>query len=92
MVTIGRNTTVGDLEMETCGPVLEMSFSSQHASNEPPGSFSLNGKKLMVEEVIDQWHEAKYEYLILLADDEQTYFFLLRQGEGNYWELQGVYA
>jgi hypothetical protein len=55
-----------------------------------PRSFTLNGRKLMVDEVIDYWLEAECEYLRLLADDERIYF--LRRGEGNDWEVKKVYG
>jgi hypothetical protein len=56
-----------------------------------PRSFNLNGRKLVVDEVIDHWIEADCEYLRLLADDERIYL-LLKHGEGDRWEVERVYG
>jgi hypothetical protein len=53
-------------------------------------SFTLDGRRLVVDEVIEHWHEADCEYLKLLADDERIYF--LRHGKGNHWEVERVYS
>jgi hypothetical protein len=53
-------------------------------------SFTFNGRRIVVDEVIDCWHEAEYQYLKLLADDERIY--LLRHRESNRWEVKKVYS
>lgn len=51
-------------------------------------SFTLDGRRVVVGEVIDRWNDGQYEYLRLLADDERIYF--LKHEEGNHWEVEKV--
>lgn len=53
-------------------------------------SFTFNGRQILVDEIIDCWYEAEYQYLKLLAEDERIY--LLRNGESNRWEVNKVYS
>lgn len=80
--------------MQRSGVILEMSvieeFDSRYGSGETAASFTLDGKKLIVEEVIDYWQGPKYQYVRLLAEDERIY--LLRRAEGNEWEIERVYS
>lgn len=81
--------------METSGVTLEMSTAGQESHSQPEtgealASFTLNGKRLVVEEVIDYWQGPRHEYLKLLAEDERIY--LLKRIEGNRWEVEKIYS
>ncbi len=63
---------------------------SGYKADEKPVSFSLDGKKLMIEKIIDQWRGLEFEYFKVLADDGRAY--LLRHDERNgKWALEKVY-
>lgn len=53
-------------------------------------SFTLDGRRIVVDEVIDHWDDGEYEYLQLVADDERIYF--LKRGKGNHWEVQRIFS
>ncbi len=81
--------------METSGVILEMSAMGQESYSQPGtvkafASFTLHGKRLVVEEVIDYWQGPRHEYLKLLAEDERIY--LLRRIEGSRWEVEKIYS
>ncbi len=61
-------------------------YPDTHEGDGKPGSFKLNGRKLVVNEVIDHWHEAQYEYLMLLADDGRIYFLMRREKITGNWK------
>jgi hypothetical protein len=52
-------------------------------------SFTSDGRRIVINEVIDRWDDEECEYLQLLADDARIYF--LRHGKGNHWEVQTVF-
>ena len=60
---------------------LEVECYSGYKADEKPISFILDGKKLMVEKVIDQWRNPEFDYFKVLADDGKAY--LLRNDEIN---------
>lgn len=51
--------------------------------------FTLDGRNITVDKVIDHWHEDGGEHITLLSEDERIY--LLRRGEDNRWEVKRVY-
>lgn len=61
-----------------------------HTYNGKLRIFTADGQRLVVDEVIDHWHEAEHEYLRLLVDDDRIYF--LRRAEDSYWEVERVYS
>lgn len=44
-----------------------------YKANERPLSFTLQGRKFMVEEILDQWYGIDYTYFKLRADDKNLY-------------------
>ncbi len=71
-------------------PTIEVECYSGYKADEKPISFILDGKKLMVEKVIDQWRSPEFDYFEVLADDGKGY--LLRNDERNEeWTLEKVF-
>ena len=59
-------------------PTIHVECYAGYKADERPISFVLDGKKLMVEKVIDQWRTPEFEYFKVLADDGKG--CLLRNG------------
>lgn len=75
--------TPSDIKM----PTLKVECHSGYKADEKPVSFILDEKKLMIEEIIDQWRGPEFEYFKVLADDGKAY--LLRYDERNdEWVLE----
>lgn len=62
----------------------------ENKADEKPTGFVFNGRKVLIDEIIDYWYDEHHEYLRLLADDERIYF--LRREVGNYWEVERIYG
>lgn len=59
---------------------------SGYKANERPLSFSLDRRKYIVEELIDQWYGEDYTYFKVRADDKNIY--ILKYDELNdVWSL-----
>lgn len=71
-------------------PTIHVECYAGYKADERPVSFILDGKKLVVEKVIDQWRSPEFEYFKVLADDGKGY--LLRNDLGNgEWALEKVF-
>ena len=71
-------------------PTIEVECYSGYKADEKPISFILNGKKYMVEKIIDQWRSPEFEYFKVQADDDVAY--LLRNDERNgEWTLEKIF-
>ncbi len=71
-------------------PTIKVECYSGYKAERRPVSFSLDGKKLMIEKIIDQWRGPEFEYFKVLADDGKVYF--LRHDERNgEWTLEKIY-
>ncbi len=71
-------------------PIIEIDCYAGYKADEKPVSFVLDGKKLMVEKIIDQWRSPEFAYFKVLADDGKGY--LLRNDERNdEWALEKVF-
>ncbi|HIC91948.1 MAG TPA: hypothetical protein EYP21_07840 [Syntrophaceae bacterium] len=70
--------------------VIKVECHSGYKVNERPISFTLEGKKLMVEKIVDRWRDPQFNYFKVLTDDGKAY--LLRYDERNdEWKLEKVY-
>ncbi len=79
-----RNTVVTKM------PAIKVECYAGYKADEKPISFTLDGNKLMVDKIIDQWRGPEFEYFKVLADDGKAY--LLRHDEKNgEWALEKVY-
>ena len=72
-------------------PIVEVQCYSGYKADDRPVSFLLDGRKLMVEKVIDQWRGPECEYFKVLADDGKGYL-LTRNHEHGEWALEKVLA
>jgi hypothetical protein len=71
-------------------PTIQVQCYSGHKADERPIAFILDGNKLMVEEIIDQWRSPEFEFFKVLADDGKGY--LLRNDYRNGgWVLEKVF-
>ena len=52
---------------------VQIRWYSGYKAHEYPSSFTLNGRKLTVEEILDRWHGVDYLYFKLKADDQNVY-------------------
>lgn len=62
-------------------PTIKVECYAGHKADEKPISFTFGEKKLMIEEIIDQWRGLGVEYFKVLADDGEAY--LLRHDGKN---------
>jgi hypothetical protein len=71
-------------------PTIQVQCYSGHKADERPIAFILDGNKLMVEKIIDQWRSPEFEFFKVLADDGKGY--LLRNDYRNGgWALEKVF-
>ena len=66
--------------------IIHVECYSGYKASERPVSFTIDGKKLMVDEVVDQWYGEDYTYFKLKADDGNMYI-LKYQAEKDQWEM-----
>lgn len=66
--------------------IIHVECYSGYKANERPVSFTIDGKKLMVEEIIDRWYGEDYTYFKLRADDRNVYI-LKHQAGRDEWEM-----
>ena len=52
---------------------LQVECYSGYKADERPISFTLNGTKIMVDEIMNQWRGPDFEFFKLLADDGNRY-------------------
>jgi len=69
---------------------IEVECYSGYKADEKPISFILNGKKYMVEKIIDQWRSPEFEYFKVQADDEKAYL-LRNDGRNGEWTLEKIF-
>lgn len=63
-----------------------MDHTYPHTYNGKLRIFTLDGRQLEVDELIDHWNENGHKYVTLLATDERIYF--LRRVDKNHWEVK----
>jgi hypothetical protein len=57
---------------------------SGYKGNERPLRFNLEGKELVVADILDRWYGERHDYFKVLADDAETYL-LKRDRETDTW-------
>jgi hypothetical protein len=62
---------------------------SGHKADERPISFTLDGHKRMVEQIMDRWRGPEFEFFKILADDGKGY--LLKYDRGGEWTMERIY-
>jgi hypothetical protein len=67
-------------------PHLSVEAYSGYKGEETPRSFTLDGKKLHVHDVVDRWYSETHSYFRVHASDGQRYVLRFDLDE-NCWEL-----
>ena len=57
--------------------------------NERPIDFTLRGRKLIVEEIVDRWYGVDHSYFKILANDQKIYLIRYDQDE-DLWTLEKI--
>ena len=69
--------------------VIQVDCYSGYKANERPINFTVRGRRLMVEEIIDRWYGINHSYFKILANDQKTYFIKYDQDE-DLWTLEKI--
>lgn len=69
--------------------VIHVSCYSGYKVNEKPRDFTLRGRKLLVEEIIDQWYGINDDYFKVLANDNKIYLIKYNHNEDR-WTLEKI--
>lgn len=69
--------------------VIHVSCYSGYKTNERPLDFTVRGRKLMVEEIIDQWYGINDDYFKVLANDNKVYLIKYNRNE-DLWTLEKI--
>ena len=69
--------------------VIRVRCYSGYKANEKPRDFTLRGRKLIVEEIIDQWYGINDEYFKVLANDKKIYLIKYNRNE-DFWTLEKI--
>jgi len=68
---------------------IHVSCYSGYKANERPLDFTVRGRKLMVEEIIDQWYGINDDYFKVLANDNKVYLIKYNRNE-DLWTLEKI--
>ncbi|MFB0532437.1 MAG: hypothetical protein ACETVU_02060 [Desulfatiglandales bacterium] len=69
--------------------VINVSCYSGYKANERPIDFTVRGRKLMVEEIMDRWYGVDHSYFKVLANDQKIYLIRYDQDE-DLWTLEKI--
>ncbi len=69
--------------------IIQVGCYSGYKANERPIHFTLRGRKLFVEEIIDQWYGVNLNYFKILANDKKTYLIKYDQ-INDMWTLEKI--
>ena len=69
--------------------VIHVSCYSGYRADERPVNFSLRGRKLEVEEIIDRWYGPHNSFFKVLADDKKVYLIKYDQDD-DLWTLEKI--
>ena len=70
--------------------VINVKCYSGYKADEKPLSFILDGKKLLIAKIINQWRSPGFNYFKVLADDGKTYLLKNYYQEGE-WALEKIF-
>jgi hypothetical protein len=91
--SISQNQPSVDLEaclkIDTRLKVIHVSCYSGYRADERPVNFSLRGRKLVVEEIIDRWYGPHNSFFKVLADDKRVYLIKYDQDD-DLWTLEKI--
>ena len=69
--------------------VIHVSCYSGYKANERPINFTVRGRKLIVEQILDRWYGVSSSYFKILADDQKIYLIKYDQDE-DLWTLEKI--
>lgn len=69
--------------------LINVSCYSGYKANERPIDFTVRGRKLMVEEIMDRWYGVDHSYFKVLANDQKIYLIRYDQDE-DLWTLEKI--
>ena len=69
--------------------VIQVSCYSGYKANERPINFTVRGRNLLVEEIIDRWYGVNHNYFKILANDQKIYLIRYDQDE-DLWTLEKI--
>jgi len=69
--------------------VIHVSCYSGYKANERPINFTVRGRKLIVEQILDRWYGISSSYFKILADDQKIYLIKYDQDE-DLWTLEKI--
>ena len=69
--------------------VINVSCYSGYKANERPIDFTVRGRKLMVEEIMDRWYGVDHSYFKVLDNDQKIYLIRYDQDE-DLWTLEKI--
>jgi hypothetical protein len=69
--------------------VIQVGCYSGYKANERPTNFTVRGRKLLVEEIIDRWYGVNHSYFKILANDQKIYLIKYDQDE-DLWTLEKI--
>ena len=91
--SISQNQPSADLEaclkIDTRLKVIHVSCYSGYRADERPVNFSLRGRKLVVEEIIDRWYGPHNSFFKVLGDDKRVYLIKYDQDD-DLWTLEKI--
>jgi hypothetical protein len=69
--------------------VIHVSCYSGYKANERPIGFTVRGRKLVVERIIDRWYGVGHSYFKVLANDRKVYLIKYDQ-DADLWTLEKI--
>jgi len=91
--SISQNQPSADLEIhvkiDIRPKVIHVSCYSGYKADERPVKFTLRGRKLVVEEIIDRWYGPHDSFFKVLADDKKVYLIKYDQDD-DLWTLEKI--
>ncbi len=68
---------------------IDVTCYSGYKANERPINFTVQGRKLIVEEIIDRWYGKDDNYFKVLASDHNVYLIKYNR-DGGLWTLEKI--
>ena len=77
------------MKIDTRLKVIHVSCYSGYKADERPVNFTVRGRKLAVEEIIDRWYGPHNSFFKVLADDKKVYLIKYDQDD-SLWTLEKI--
>ena len=70
--------------------IIKVECYSGYRADERPVNFIVNGRKLVVQQIMEQWRSPDSEYYKVLADDRRVYLIMHDNGK-DHWILKKAF-